>query len=385
MSEKSSRRLRGQLVEELTAAGAIRSPSVRDAFLSVPREHFVPAAAAEQGLKAVYKDDVIVTKRDARGAAISSSSQPQIMAVMLEMLQCEPGHRVLEVGAGTGYNAALLGDLVGANGRVTSVDIDRDLVRAARAHIVAAGASRPGIRLLVADGRDGAPSHAPFDRIIATASVPRVPAAWRDQLTPDGLLVAPVWLQERMNRQVVASFRRHGDALRSQSLAPGGFMALRTTSEAPTPAPALIHAGWRVDSDSFMTSVGGDIVRRMTPAARNRLAALLAETPRRARLTAPTRLTLAHLLALSPETVIEWQRHNSLLIGVASRDGRALAGVGLDGNGQPIALTVGTERALDALTLLVASAERRWARGHDIVLTATGDKALGIASEWVRS
>ena len=108
---------------------------MRDAFLRVPRELFVPAFAAEHGLDAVYRDEAIVTKTDEHGTPISSSSQPQIMAIMLERLALEPGLRVLEIGAGTGYNAALLKTIVGPRGRVVSVDVDPELARGARSRL----------------------------------------------------------------------------------------------------------------------------------------------------------------------------------------------------------------------------------------------------------
>jgi protein-L-isoaspartate(D-aspartate) O-methyltransferase len=81
---------------------------VREAFLATPREAFIPSVATERGLSVVYRDEAFPTKLDAGGGAISSSSQPQIMALMLEELRLSPGDRVLEIGAGTGYNAALL-------------------------------------------------------------------------------------------------------------------------------------------------------------------------------------------------------------------------------------------------------------------------------------
>src|SRR4051794_16053500 len=99
--------LRRALVSELEVRGVIRSAAVRSAFLRVPRELFVPERLAEDGLDAVYRDEAIVTKTGPQGMPMSSSSQPSIMAEMLERLLVEPGMRVLEVGAGTGYNAAL--------------------------------------------------------------------------------------------------------------------------------------------------------------------------------------------------------------------------------------------------------------------------------------
>ncbi len=114
MKASSSVRLRRAMVASLAASGAVRSKGVSDAFLTVPREHFVPELAARDGLASVYRPDVALTAAtDNRGVATSSSSAPAIMAPMLEALQLEPGQRVLEIGTGTGYNAALVKHLVG--------------------------------------------------------------------------------------------------------------------------------------------------------------------------------------------------------------------------------------------------------------------------------
>ncbi len=95
-----SKRYRHGLVRQLEVARVIRSAAVRDAFLKVPREVFLPGVADEHGIATVYRDEAYPTKTDEHGHAVSSSSQPGIMASMLEELRVSPGHRVLEVGAG---------------------------------------------------------------------------------------------------------------------------------------------------------------------------------------------------------------------------------------------------------------------------------------------
>src|SRR5262245_57665292 len=112
------------LLEVVRRRGGATRESVADALLAVPRHLFVPGAA----LSEAYRDDATVTKRDRDGVPVSSSSQPTIMAIMLDQLEVAPGHRVLEIGAGTGYNAALLAHLVGPAGAVVSVDIDAGVV-----------------------------------------------------------------------------------------------------------------------------------------------------------------------------------------------------------------------------------------------------------------
>ena len=125
-------RLRDGLVSELRSRGVIRSEAIAAAFATVPRERFIPEVVAEQGLEAAYQDRAFPTKHDGQGMPISSSSQPAIMAEMLELLELAPGQRVLEVGAGTGYNAAVLSQLVGAQGVVTTIDIDPEIVGRAK-------------------------------------------------------------------------------------------------------------------------------------------------------------------------------------------------------------------------------------------------------------
>src|SRR4051812_11972496 len=180
-----SEELRGELVETLEGAGWIRSAAVRDALLETPRELFLPEHAERDGLEAVYRDEAIVTKRSRHGMPLSSSSQPAIMALMLEQLELAEGMRILEIGAGTGYNAALLARLVGPAGSVTTVDVDPELARGARRALRAAGRKA---RVVVGDGRHGFADRAPYDRIVVTASAEAIPRPWLDQLAGYGAL-----------------------------------------------------------------------------------------------------------------------------------------------------------------------------------------------------
>ena len=99
---------RTRLAESLLAGG-MAAPTVSEAFLAVPRHVFLPRESAAQA----YEDTSIVVKSDADGLPVSASTQPALMAVMLEQLGLAAGHRVLEVGTGTGYNAALIAEIVG--------------------------------------------------------------------------------------------------------------------------------------------------------------------------------------------------------------------------------------------------------------------------------
>jgi protein-L-isoaspartate(D-aspartate) O-methyltransferase len=188
----------------------------------VPREHFVP----EAGVEAAYRDEAILTKTTESGLGLSSSSQPGIMAEMLEELRLEPGQRVLEIGAGTGYNAALLQHIVGAAGRVTSVDIDPET--ASRARRALRGTP---VKVVTGDGRAGHEPRAPFDRIIVTASATEIPRAWLEQLVPGGLVEVPLRLHDAAGLQLIPTLRRENDRLRSVSVIAGGFMPLRDDAE----------------------------------------------------------------------------------------------------------------------------------------------------------
>lgn len=226
MGDDTSAGLRRELVDLLRRDGHLSDDRVEAAFLDTPREAFLPGHAQRHGVRAVYRDEAIVTRRDPKtGTPLSSSSQPAIMARMLEMLDIEPGHRVLEVGAGTGYNAALLARLVGPEGSVTTVDLDRDVAAAARDGLLA---TRSAVAVVVGDGRAGVPDAAPLDRIVVTASTPAVPRAWFDQLVPGGLLVVPLRLSTVLFAvQAIAVFRKVAAGFDSVDVTAGGFMALR--------------------------------------------------------------------------------------------------------------------------------------------------------------
>ncbi len=214
--------LRAALVDHLRATRWITSRAVESAFRTVPRDAFLPNLP----LAEVYTDRSIAIKLE-DGVPISSSSQPAIMAVMLELLRPSPGERILEIGTGSGYNAALLAHLTAPGGRVTTIDLDRDLADAARTRLDAAGFG--AVRTLVGDGAHGAPDDAPYDAVIATVAVGGVPAAWHAQTRDGARLVVP--LSVRLNQKVVA-FERGPDRFASTAAVEAAFMTLRGPSAA---------------------------------------------------------------------------------------------------------------------------------------------------------
>jgi protein-L-isoaspartate(D-aspartate) O-methyltransferase len=210
--------LRGAMVDRLKPH-IIRDPRIEAAFRAVPRHLFLPTVPLEK----VYSGDVIPTRFDDKRVPISSSSEVAVMAVMIEQLELVEGQRVLEIGAGTGYNAAIIAQLVRGSGRVTTIDIDPEIAAEARARLDVAGYER--VHVVAADGWDGLKDEAPHDRIVLTASTGDLSPAWVEQLADHGILLVPLWM--RAGWQMLVAFRRHDGALRSVSTRGGGFMALR--------------------------------------------------------------------------------------------------------------------------------------------------------------
>jgi protein-L-isoaspartate(D-aspartate) O-methyltransferase len=191
--------------QRLVDAGAIATPAVERAFRTVRRDRCVPAfyqSASKRitvpqddtppadALEAIYDDNALLTRlpdEDARSA--SSTSQPSLMARMLEALDLQPGHRTLEVGAGTGYNAALITTITTAP--VTSIDVQPDVVDDARQAIQRLGLDHD-VTVLAADGYLGHPDAAPYQRIIVTVACTGISPRWVDQLATDGRVLAPI-------------------------------------------------------------------------------------------------------------------------------------------------------------------------------------------------
>ncbi|WP_369197606.1 methyltransferase, FxLD system [Streptomyces djakartensis] len=189
-------RLRNALVDQLRADGHARTPAVETALRTVPRHVFVPEATLEDA----YANAPVHIKYDTDGTSISCASQLGVVALMLDQLEAQPGERILELGAGTGYNAGLLAHLVGENGYVTTLDVDDDLVEGARAHLAVAGITN--VQAVTRDGALGYTEAAPYDRIIATVGAHGVPHAWLHQLATGGRLLVPQRLKGTVSRSI---------------------------------------------------------------------------------------------------------------------------------------------------------------------------------------
>ncbi len=199
-----------ELWEELPGA-------VVAALRVVPRHLFTRGTP----LTRAYEDTSIVTKASESGVSLSSVSMPSIVACMLAQLDVRPGQSVLEIGSG-GYQAALLRELVGPHGSVTTLDIDPEVIARARACLDRAGYG--DVRTVCADGDYGAPGHDPFDRIIVAVQAWDIPPAWTAQLAPGGRLVVPL-----LTRGVSRSWAldRAGGHLVSRSNGPAGFVPMQ--------------------------------------------------------------------------------------------------------------------------------------------------------------
>ena len=235
--------LHQDLINDLVERKVIQSDDIEAAFRAIPRHLFLP----DTPITAVYQRPPVITKRE-NGLPTSSSSQPAMMAIMLEQLAVRDGENVLEVGAGTGYNAALLGQLVGKNGRVTSIDIDPDIVAAAQSHLQNAGADN--VQVVCGDGTMGFAENAPYDCLMLTVGGWDISPEWLAQLKPNGRIILPLSLN---GPQLSVVFTRKNDQLVSSSIRPCGFMRL----QGPHAELEFSHA-LESDGDIFISRFGED-------------------------------------------------------------------------------------------------------------------------------
>lgn len=213
------------LIERLREQNLL-DPPLESAFMTIPRHLFLPNETVERA----YADEAIAIKRDADGTVLSSSSQPSMMALMLRQLRLREGDNVLEIGAGSGYNAAIMQHLIGESGTVTSVELDPQLARMAEANLQKA---RLGaiVNVVQADGALGYAPRASYDGIICTTAMWDVPTAWQRQLKTSGVLVVPLWVA---TMQVSAAFTLQGDgSLYSRNNIPCGFIPARGLAAGP--------------------------------------------------------------------------------------------------------------------------------------------------------
>ncbi|MFO7284317.1 MAG: methyltransferase domain-containing protein [Thermobifida fusca] len=208
----------------------------------VPRHRFIPdriwdgtepvdrTQTPDRWWQLVDADTAVVTQIDegrvgGMGVPTSSSSAPSVVAAMLDALDVQPGQQVLEIGTGTGWNAALLCELVGDADRVTTIEVDPVVAAQARKALGAAGYE---VRVVVGDGAEGFPALAPYDRIIATCAVWEVPHAWLTQVRDGGIIVTP-WSPQRFGPHgALARLQVRDGAAEGRFLQEAAFMWLRS-------------------------------------------------------------------------------------------------------------------------------------------------------------
>ncbi|AEH61732.1 protein-L-isoaspartate O-methyltransferase [Methanosalsum zhilinae DSM 4017] len=156
------------------------SKKVLDAITKVDRHRFVP----EQLEGDAYYDTPLPIGYN------QTISAPHMVAMMCDMLDLEEGHRVLEIGAGSGYNAAVMAELIGENGHIYTIERIKPLVDFAKNNLEKAGYSN--VTVVHGDGSEGYPSAAPYDRITVTSAAPEIPEIFLEQLKPEGILLIPV-------------------------------------------------------------------------------------------------------------------------------------------------------------------------------------------------
>ncbi len=178
--EERLQKEREQMVERQLIARGITDPHVLAAFLKVPRHKFVPQALEGQA----YEDHPIQIGHE------QTISQPYIVALMLEQLELKKEDKVLEVGTGSGYQTALLAELVK---EVDSVEIIEDLCQSAQKRLNFLGYSN--VNLSCSDGRQGWAEKSPFDKIVVSAAAGEIPERLIEQLREKGLITIPVGVQ----------------------------------------------------------------------------------------------------------------------------------------------------------------------------------------------
>jgi protein-L-isoaspartate O-methyltransferase len=261
------------LVKELDSAGDL--PAGFGPLLeSVPREWFIPdhvwadrhpisrTEEPDQWLRATYSDRSVVTQFDdgevqwpeVGTIPTCSASAPSVVVGMLDALGIEPGDRVLEVGTGTGYNAALLAELAGPSGRVVTVEIDPTLAEQARARLEGRGYAPPRVRVVVGDGVEHGAVDRVFDRVIVTMAVRigRIPYAWVAQTMPGGRIIVPV--RADLASGPLVEFTVHEDGTATGRTLPMGvgFMESRSQRTPDSPDDGM---DWEQDADERITTI----------------------------------------------------------------------------------------------------------------------------------
>ncbi len=200
---------RQRMVDEQLIPRHIRDPRLLDAMRTVPRHLFVPPKVRHLA----YADGPLPIGQS------QTISQPYIVAYMTELLDLQGDEKVLEIGTGSGYQAAILAELAR---EVYTIEQHPPLARRAARTLELLGYRN--VHVLTGDGSRGLPEHAPYDAIIVTAAAPHIPQTLLDQLADGGRLVAPVGGEQG---QILQRWQREGQSFLAENLAPVAFVPLR--------------------------------------------------------------------------------------------------------------------------------------------------------------
>ncbi len=201
------------MVNFLERTGYIISEEVRDAMLKVPRHLFVP----ENQRPHAYEDRPLYI---GMGQTISA---PHMVAIMCENLDLESAHLVLEIGAGSGYHAAIMAEIIGKDGCVISIERIKELADFAQENLEKAEYSNR-VKIVVGDGTLGYKKDAPYDRILVTAGSPKVPPSLTEQLKVTGKLLIPIG--DRTLQHLIKVEKVSENELREDNLGPCVFVPL---------------------------------------------------------------------------------------------------------------------------------------------------------------
>lgn len=171
-----------ELVSELIKGGYLRTPTLIQAFEEIKREDFVPKDLKSEA----YLNTALPIGFE------QTISQPLTVAFMLELLLPQPGEKILDIGTGSGWQAALIAKAIGEDGRLIGVERIKQLREMAARNINKYKDLRNRVKIILGDGSKGYEEEAPYDKIVAAATIDEIPSAWKEQLKTGGIIVAPV-------------------------------------------------------------------------------------------------------------------------------------------------------------------------------------------------
>jgi len=218
------RKLNKEMIKEVKKKGFLKNTEYEKAFLSTPRHIFIPSVydiekqewkkfdvdyskPQEEILKKIYVDrPLVITIKEED--VLSTSSQPTVMAMMIEEAKLKNGDKVLEVGTGSGYNASVISKIIGDNGKVITIELEKKVYELSKTNLKRSGIKN--IEIYCADGGLGYPKEAPFDKIIVTTSSSDITEEWIRQLNIGGILVLPLVTR---GIEAIVSLRKEDDKL----------------------------------------------------------------------------------------------------------------------------------------------------------------------------